>query len=138
MFHDNLISLRKLHHMSQEELAERIGVSRQTISKYETGEALPDIQKSKELSEIFHVSLDELVNYQKTIEGLEVPPKGKHMYGAVTVGEKGQIVIPAKARKQFGLEAGERLLVLGDEAQGLALVKEEEFLKMIELARRPV
>lgn len=138
MFHDNLISLRKLNHMSQEELAERIGVSRQTISKYETGEALPDIQKSKELSEIFHVSLDELVNYQKTIEGLEVPPKGKHMYGAVTVGEKGQIVIPAKARKQFGLEAGDRLLVLGDEAQGLALVKEEEFLKMIELARHPV
>lgn len=37
MFHDNLISLRKLNGYSQDELAERIGVSRQTLSKYETG-----------------------------------------------------------------------------------------------------
>ena len=37
MFADNLIELRKLHHMSQDELAEQINVSRQTLSKYETG-----------------------------------------------------------------------------------------------------
>lgn len=37
MFADNLVALRKLHNLSQEELAERIHVSRQTLSKYETG-----------------------------------------------------------------------------------------------------
>ena len=44
MFADNLLEMRKLHNWPQEELAERIGVSRQTLSKYETGESLPDIE----------------------------------------------------------------------------------------------
>ena len=47
MFKDNLISLRKMNSLSQEEWAEKIGVSRQTLSKYETGESVPDIEKSK-------------------------------------------------------------------------------------------
>lgn len=50
-------------------------------------------------------------------------PDGKHIFGIVTVGDKGQIVIPKKARDMFDLKPGEQLLVLGDEAQGLALVK---------------
>lgn len=45
MFNDNLVELRKMAALSQEELAEKIGVSRQTLSKYETGESLPDIEK---------------------------------------------------------------------------------------------
>lgn len=68
MFSDNLIELRKIHKMSQEELAERLQVSRQTISKYETGESLPDIDKCKQLADIFNVSLDDLVNYEKVID----------------------------------------------------------------------
>ena len=87
--------------MSQEQLAEAVGVSRQTISKYETGEALPDIDKCKIMAELFDVSLDDLVNYDKQASGLGIPPKGKHMFGLVKVGDKGQIVIPAKARKIF-------------------------------------
>ena len=47
MFKDNLIELRKINNMSQEDLASQIGVSRQTLSKYETGESLPDIDKSR-------------------------------------------------------------------------------------------
>ena len=47
MFADNLMELRKIHDLSQEELAEKIGVSRQTLSKYETGESLPDIENVK-------------------------------------------------------------------------------------------
>lgn len=43
MFKDNLISLRRANGLSQDELAEKIGVTRQTLSKYETGESLPDI-----------------------------------------------------------------------------------------------
>ncbi|MBQ9195724.1 MAG: AbrB/MazE/SpoVT family DNA-binding domain-containing protein [Clostridia bacterium] len=50
-------------------------------------------------------------------------PDGKHIFGIVTIGDKGQIVIPKKARDIFDLHTGDQLLVLGDEAQGLALVK---------------
>ena len=45
MLGENLVELRKYHNLSQEELADRIDVSRQTLSKYETGESLPDIEK---------------------------------------------------------------------------------------------
>ena len=61
MFKDNLVSVRKMHGFSQDELAEKIGVSRQTLSKYETGESLPDIERCKLLAEVLDVSLDELV-----------------------------------------------------------------------------
>lgn len=130
MFCDNLISLRKMKQMSQEQLAEAVGVSRQTISKYETGETLPDIDKCKIMAELFDVSLDDLVNYDKQASGLGIPPKGKHMFGLVKVGDKGQIVIPAKARKIFGIEPGDNLAILGDETQGLALIVERSFMKL--------
>ena len=131
MFGENLIELRKLHNMSQEELAELIGISRQTLSKYETGESLPDIEKCKMIADVFGVLLDDLVNYSKVDHmGLGVPPKGKHMFGMVKVGDKGQIVIPAKARKIFGIEPGDNLVILGDETQGLALIVERSFMKL--------
>ena len=60
-----------------------------------------------------------------------MPPKGQHAFGLVTVGDKGQIVIPAKARKIFNIQPGDRLIVLGDEAQGLALLSEKDFLSMV-------
>lgn len=128
MFQSNLVQLRKLNHMSQEQLAEKLNVSRQTLSKWETGESLPDIEKCRLLAELFGVSLDDLVKYESgEYYGLGVPPKGKHVFGLVTVGDKGQIVIPAKARKVFHINAGDQLIVLGDEEQGIALVKGEDF-----------
>ena len=57
-------------------------------------------------------------------------PKGKHMFGLVKVGEKGQIVIPKDARKIFDIKPGDSLLVLGDEEQGgLAVMKSEAFME---------
>lgn len=50
-------------------------------------------------------------------------PKGKHLFGAVKVGEKGQIVIPKEARALFGIRAGDTLLVLGDEENGIFISK---------------
>lgn len=131
MFKENLISLRKMKGLSQEELAEKMDISRQTLSKYETGESLPDIEKCKQLADIFEVSMDDLVNYESRDTGLAVPPKGKHIFGMVKVGERGQIVIPAKARKVFQINPGDDLIILGDEASGLAMLKEEEFLKFL-------
>lgn len=137
MFHDNLISLRKMKRISQEELAERIGVTRQTLSKYETGESLPDIDKCKAIADVFEVSLDELVNYEnKDKYHMGVAPKGKHMFGVVKVGDKGQIVIPAKARKVFDINPGDNLIILGDETQGMAVIKEKGFLEMLADLRR--
>lgn len=123
MLHDNLLSLRKLHRLTQEELAERIGVTRQAVAKWENGETLPDIEKCRLLASIYNVSLDDLVNYQAS-NGLPIGPRGKHIFGVVTVGEKGQIVIPQKARKIFNIQPGDRLVVLGDESQGLAMIPE--------------
>ena len=128
MFHSNLVQLRKLHHLSQEELAEKVGVSRQTLSKWETGESIPDIVRCKQLADAFSVTLDDLVKFESNeFFGLAVPPKGKHVFGVVTVGEKGQIVIPAKARKIFDINAGDQLLILGDEEQGIAIVKSDHW-----------
>ena len=138
MFKDNLISLRKNLNLSQDELAEKIGVSRQTLSKYETGESLPDIEKCRLLADVFGVSMDDLTNYDKEDtdnRGLGVPPRGKHIFGIVKVGDKGQIVIPSKARKIFGINPGDNLIVLGDEGQGIAIIKEKGLLDLLNAGR---
>ena len=59
---NKIMELRKKNNLSQESLAEKVGVTRQTISKWELGETAPDIKQAKELSKIFNVSLDELVD----------------------------------------------------------------------------
>ena len=136
MFKDNLIQLRKYKGFTQEDLAEIVGVTRQAIAKWEAGETMPDLEKSRLLAEAFEVSLDDLANYESdTNWGIGVPPKGKHIFGVVTVGDKGQIVIPAKARKLFSINAGDQLVVLGDESQGIALLKSDSFLQMADMIR---
>ena len=136
MFKDNLSHLRKLNHMTQEDIAEKLGVTRQAVAKWESGETIPDLDKSRQLAEVFGVSLDDMANYEPEENlGLELPPKGKHLFGMVTVGDKGQIVIPAKARKLFNISSGDQLVVLGDETQGLALLKSKTFLAMADAIR---
>lgn len=134
MFNDNLIHMRKLKQMTQEDIAEMVGVTRQAVAKWESGETIPDLDKCKILAEVFGVSLDDLANYEPEDNlGLGVPPKGKHLFGMVTVGDKGQIVIPAKARKLFDINAGDQLVVLGDENQGIAIMKSDYFLTMADV-----
>lgn len=59
-------------------------------------------------------------------------PIGKHLWGTVTIGSKGQIVIPKNARDTFDMKEGDRLVVLGDESQGIALIKAEIFEKQMQ------
>ena len=59
---NKILELRKRNNLSQEALSELVGVSRQTISKWELGETSPDLKQATALSKIFKVSLDELVN----------------------------------------------------------------------------
>ncbi|MBQ9491073.1 MAG: helix-turn-helix transcriptional regulator [Lachnospiraceae bacterium] len=60
-FNNKLYELRKKRGYSQEELANRLNVSRQTVSKWEVGESAPDMEKLVAISDLFEVSLDELV-----------------------------------------------------------------------------
>ena len=139
MFSDNIVRLRKIKQMTQEDIAEAVGVSRQAVAKWESGETVPDLEKCKLLAELFGVSLDDLANYEPEDNmGLDVPPKGKHLFGMVTVGDKGQIVIPARARKLFDISPGDQLVVLGDESQGMAIIKAKDFLNMANMIRNAV
>ena len=61
-FEEKLMSLRKTKGWSQEDLANQIGVSRQTISKWESSQTIPDMNKLIEMSKIFEISVDELIN----------------------------------------------------------------------------
>ena len=139
MFRDNLVQMRNLRRLTQEDIAEKVGVTRQAVAKWEAGETVPDLDKCKMLAEILGVSLDDLANYEPDKNlGLGVPPKGKHLFGVVTVGDKGQIVIPAKARKLFDISPGDQMVILGDETQGLALIKSENFLALADLIRKGI
>ena len=60
-FNEKLIKLRKASGLSQEELGDKLNVARQTISKWELGETTPEMDKLEELSNLFEISIDELV-----------------------------------------------------------------------------
>lgn len=132
MIGKNLQKLRKQRSLTQEMLAERVGVARQTVAKWETGESAPDLLTAGRIAEALGVSLDDLVNAPETELDGRPGMRGKHMFGAVTVGEKGQIVIPVRARRVFNINPGDQLLVLGDENSGLALMKADFFIKIAE------
>ena len=68
---NNLFDARKKSGLSQEEVAEKLGVSRQTISKWETNETLPDIRQAKRLALLYGLSLDELISFDMDIKALE-------------------------------------------------------------------
>ena len=132
MISTNLKKLRNMRRYTQEEIADKIGVSRQAVAKWENGETVPDINNCIALAQLYGVTLDGLINYSDDKEGIGIPPKGKHIFGLVKVGERGQIVIPKKARDIFKICPGDSLLVLGDEAQGVALVKYDKFMHFVE------
>ncbi|WP_169008970.1 AbrB/MazE/SpoVT family DNA-binding domain-containing protein [Faecalispora jeddahensis] len=56
-------------------------------------------------------------------------PKGHYIFGTVKVGERGQIIIPKDAREMFGIQAGDTLIVLGDEKWGIAVTKADVLQK---------
>ena len=132
MIGKNLQKLRKQKNLTQEALAERIGVVRQTIAKWETEESTPDLCMAGRLAAVLDVRLDDLVN--APADELDGMPgmQGKHMFGMVTVGDKGQIVIPVRARRVFNIQPGDQLLVLGEENRGLALMDSRFFMMIAE------
>ena len=90
------------------------------------------------MAEFYGVSIDSLVHQDEEIGKTRVAPApmGKHLWGTVAMGAKGQIVIPKAARDTFRLREGDRLVVLGDEEQGIALIKAETFEERMQKALR--
>jgi len=126
MLNDNIKKFRKLKKLTQEQVAEKLNVSRQTISKWESGETIPDIYNCCELAKLYEITVDDLITEQKFSN---INPKGKYIFGLVKIDENNKIIIPKKARKVFGLSKGDRLLMLGDEESGIALVKSKNLFE---------
>ena len=131
MISRNLKSLRKKNQYTQEEIAEKINVSRQSVAKWDNGESNPDIESCIKLANLYNVKLDDLVNHSEEETGIGVPPKGKFFFGSVVVGERGQIVIPKEARIVFNINAGDKLLILGDEERGLGIVHQRDLINFV-------
>ena len=92
-----------------------------------------DILNCEALADLFDVTLEDLVRHDAEAEGVPIPPRNKHLFGVVTIGERGQIVLPKKARDTMGLKPGDNLVVLGDTSpmnKGLALIDSKTFMNM--------
>ena len=133
MLKDNISRLRNVTGYSQEEVAEKIGISRQAYAKWEKGETIPDVERCQKLAELYGVTIDSLINFSGKVGTITLTPgpKGKHIFGTAKINDRGQVVIPKKARELFGINNGDSLIVLGDEAAGIALIKADVFEKRI-------
>ena len=128
MLKENLAMLRKINGYSQEEISEKIGISRQAYAKWESGATIPDIEKCALLAKVYGTTLDGLVK-TTTVEGVGMippAPEGKYLWGSVTMNDRGQIVIPKEARDKLGFAAGQRLIVASDD-KGIALIPADVF-----------
>ena len=68
---NSLFNARKKRGLSQEEVAGKLGVSRQTISKWELDETLPDIRQSKKLANLYGMTLDELIEFDMDVKEIQ-------------------------------------------------------------------
>lgn len=127
----NLRVLRKRERYSLEDVAEIIGVSRQSVAKWESGETLPDIEKCLKLSKLYKVSLDALVN--ETLTGLMEAngDDGKYCFGIERVGEDKRIKLPGELLRVFDINPGDSILLLGDSSKGIALIKCHDSFEII-------
>lgn len=123
MLDANIRWLRKQDNLSQEDFAERFGVSRQSVAKWESGESVPDLMKCREIARYYDLSIDTLASVP--LDGSVVKEDdGKYFFGMVKVGNNGEITLPEYAREVFRVKPGDRLIVMGDTAKGgIALAK---------------
>lgn len=135
MLRDNLVMLRNLHGYSQEQIAEKIDISRQAYAKWESGTTVPDIEKCACLAEVYGVTIDSLIKTERCdgIGRIPPAPAGKNIWGTVTLGDRGQLVIPKATRDKFSLKGGDRIVVLSDE-NGIALIPAVTFEEQMKAA----
>lgn len=119
--YNNLKLFRQQHGFTQEQIAERLSVSRQAVVKWESGLSLPNIDNVIALADLYGVSVDALV--RNLADGKPAEEGGKHIFGVSTIGGNGELVLPQTALEVFSIVEGDQLLILGDENKGMALVK---------------
>ena len=115
-----LKAYRKKNGYTQDEIAEKLGVSRQAVAKWERGESVPDIESVVSLAGFFGVTVDVLLKSTEAVGNGQ-----QYMFGLAKLNDKGQITLPIECRRVFGIEPGDLILVLGDTDKGIALVKME-------------
>ena len=108
-FAENLKMLRKQAGMSQEQLAEKIGVSRQAVTKWETGAGIPDIENIMAISTLFNISIDDLLSNES---GSKKLPETEYLYESVT-----EYDIDESKRYDMKLGGAKRLVLVGDEGE---------------------
>lgn len=124
---NNLKLFRKQNGFTQEQVAEKLGVSRQAVAKWERGESVPDIENVIALADMYEVTVDSLVRNITALPDKRTDKK--HMFGITRVNDKGQITLPKKCREVFGIKTGDAILILGDEDRGIALVRVSEIFE---------
>jgi len=121
---ENLRFHRKEKKYTLEELSELVGVSRQTLSKWESGETYPDLISVVKLSNLYKVAVDVLIR-GSSCRVLENSNR-KYFCEMTKVSKDGFIKISQNVRDAFDIRENDALFVLCDSGQGIALVKYEE------------
>jgi len=98
-FNNKLYKLRKQKGFSQEELANRLNVSRQTVSKWEVGDSTPDMEKLVAISDLFGTSLDELVLDKAPEPVPEVQPAKPDIYSEIKADIKANVLTDSNRKK---------------------------------------
>ena len=125
---DNLKILRYKSGYTLENLAEIISVSRQTVSKWEAGDSLPDVVNCVKLASLYKISLDELVN--RPLKGAlneHFPVESGRICGVLEISAEGTIPVPETVMEMFDIARGQKMLLLADKEKGIALVKCSQF-----------
>ena len=118
---NNLFKARKKAGLSQETVAEKLGVSRQTISKWETDETVPDIYQSKKLAKLYKLSLDELIEFDVDVKEIEeiVPEKTLIFFDEIQANERALTSL-----KYFCENANEYHIIAAGSLLGIAINRE--------------
>lgn len=121
-FSENLMRLRKEKGLSQEALGEKIGVTRQTVSKWETGETTPEMNKLIELARFFAVSLDELVGEEPAEKNLPVRYIGIPFHYEYASKRTVRGIPLVHINLGIGLKRAKGIIAIGNIAQGVIAI----------------
>lgn len=127
-FAEHLMTLRRQRGWSQEELGDQIGVTRQTVSKWEMGQSTPELEKLVELSRLFGMSIDQLVGLEETGEEGSASSYRQARSEARSLGVYYEYISPVKVfglplihiRQGYGLAKG--IIAIGNCAVGVVAI----------------
>lgn len=129
-FAEHLMTLRKQRGWSQEELGSQIGVTRQTVSKWEMGQSTPELEKLVELTRLFGMSIDQLVGLEEAGERSDPRETPERFSGVRPRGVVYEYISPVKVyglplihiRYGWGLRPAKGIIAIGNVAVGVVAV----------------